>query len=129
MTHGAHAALSRPDRNRFPIDTPPGRRAALFSLLMIPAAFAMYLPAFLVGTALQSALGLAEDEKLREAGAAGVAGGVFLIVIMLAAPVAGVVLGVRARRLGERRLGALGLAGNVAIAAFVLFVNLVGLLG
>ena len=49
----------------------PGRRVAIWSLLMVPALAVFYVPLYFVGSALQSALGLAEDEMLTDAGVLG----------------------------------------------------------
>jgi hypothetical protein len=97
----------------------PGRRLALASLLMLPALLVSYLVAYVVGTALGSAFGLAEGELLKEAGAPGVLAGIALMVIIAAPQVAGIVLGVKARRLGERRLGTAGVVANAAIAVYL----------
>ena len=100
---------------------------AIASLLMVPALLVSYAIAFFAGTALQDVFGLAEDESLREAGAAGVAAVLFLIALIVIPQVVGVVLGVRARRLGERRLGLLGIVVNAALAAYLALVTSIGL--
>ena len=41
--------------------------------------------------------------------------------------IVGIVLGVKARRLGERRLGTIGVIVNAAIAAFLLLSSVVNL--
>lgn len=106
----------------------PGRRLALGSLLAIPAALVWYVAMTFVGIGLQHALGLADDESLREGGAWGVVGGIGLIVALAVPQVVGVVLGVRARRLGERRLATAGIVLNAAIGAYLVLVSLLGLL-
>ncbi len=100
---------------------------AIASLLMVPAQALSYVTAYFAGVALQDALGLAEDENLREAGVWGVVAGVFLIVLIIVPQIVGIVLGVRARRLGERRLGTTGIVVNAAIAAFLLLTGVLGL--
>ena len=52
--------------------------------------------------ALLSVLGLAEGDTLTEAGAWGVLAAVFLIALLAVPQIVGIVLGVKARRLGER---------------------------
>jgi hypothetical protein len=94
---------------------------------MVPTEVAFYVVASVAGTAFQNAFDLADDESLREAGFPGVLAGVALVGLMLVPPLAGVVLGERARRLGDRRLGTSAVAVNAAIAAWVLFADLVGL--
>jgi hypothetical protein len=48
---------------------------------------------------------------------------VFLIVLLAVPQIVGIVLGVKARRLGERRLGTAGVIVNAAIAGFVLLTS------
>ena len=117
----------QPDRGHLPRHVQPGRRAAIASLLMVPALLLFYVTAFFAGTALQSAFGLAEDESLTEAGVWGVVAGVFLIVLMVVPQIVGVVLGHRARQLGEHRLGTVGVVVNAAIAAYLVLASVLGL--
>lgn len=104
-----------------------GRRLAIASLLMVPALLVSFAVAFFAGTALQDAFGLAEDESLREAGAWGVVAGVVLIALIVFPQVVGIIFGVRARRLGERRRATVGIVVNAAIAAYLGLVNIIGL--
>lgn len=116
------------DRGRVPREAHPGRRAAIASLLMAPAIAVLYVPLYLVGSALQDALGLAEDELLVEGGAWGVAAFVLMTVLVVLPQLVGAVLGVRARRLGEHRLGTAGVAVNVVIGAYFLLSSVLQLL-
>lgn len=86
---------------------------------MIPTLLVSYVVAYFVGTATQGAFGLAEDESLTEAGMWGVVAGLFLIVLIVVPQIVGIVLGVRARRLGEVRLGKAGVVINAAIAVYL----------
>ena len=116
----------QPGRRDLAPNVQHARRLAIASLLMVPALLLFYVAAYFAGSALQAALGLAEDEGLREAGVWGVVAGVFLIALMVVPQIVGVVLGVRARHLGERRLGTVGVAVNAAIAAYLLIVSVFG---
>lgn len=106
----------------------PGRSAGLASLLMVPAIVVSFTAAELVGSLLQRALGLSENENLTEAGALGVVAAVFLALLLVAPQVFGIVLGSKARRLGARRMGTAGLVLNFLIAAFMLLTMAVNLL-
>lgn len=116
-----------PDPVRVPSPLQPGRRPAIASFLMVPALVLSYVTAYFAGVAVQSAFGLAEDESLREAGVWGVVSGVLLIALIVVPQLVGIALGVRARRLGERRLGTAGVVVNAAIAAFLLLTSVLGL--
>jgi hypothetical protein len=96
---------------------------AIFSLLMVPALFLSYLVAYFVGTGLMSALGLSEGDVLTEAGVWGVVAAVPLMLLVVAPQIVGIVLGVKARRLGDRRLGTAGAVVNASIAAFLLLTS------
>jgi len=101
---------------------------AIASLLMVPALFVSYLAAYFVGVALLNALGLAEGDMLTEAGAWGVIAAVPLMLLLVAPQIVGIVLGVTARQLGERRLGTTGVIVNAAIAAFLLLTSVAQLI-
>jgi hypothetical protein len=90
---------------------------------MVPALFVSYLAAYFVGVVLLNALGLAEGDMLTEAGAWGVIAAVPLMLLVVAPQIVGMVLGVKARQLGERRLGTTGVIVNAVIAAFLLFTS------
>lgn len=113
---------------RRPADARPGRREAVASLLMLPASMLLLAPLYLIGSALQDALGLEEDELLTEAGTWGRLAAVLMVALLAATPVAGVVLGVRARQLGERRLGTVGVVTNLTIGLYVVLVSALQLL-
>jgi hypothetical protein len=81
------------------------------------------------GTLLQFVVfDLEEQELLSEAGAWGYVAGFVLLVSMVIPALVGVVLGVRARRLGERRLGTTGIVVNAVIAAYLLIPGVTTLL-
>ena len=111
------------DRDQVPARARPGRRLAIASLLMVPAVFVSYLIAYFVGAGLLNALDLDEGDSLTEAGAWGVIAAVPLMVLVVAPQIIGIVLGVRSRRLGERRLGTTGIIVNAVIAAFLLLTS------
>ncbi len=108
-------------------DSRPGRRAGVVSLLMIPTLVLSFTVAELVGAGVQSALDLTEGESLREAGLVGVLAGLGLTAVLVMPAVVGIVLGARARRLGESRLGTPGIVINAAIAGYLVVVSVVGL--
>jgi hypothetical protein len=93
-------------------------RTAVASLLMVPAMLAWMLILMPVGWGLQSALGLDDTQMLYEAGAWGVAAFVLMSVLSAVPPAVGVALGVRARRLGERRLATIGVVANAVVAVW-----------
>jgi hypothetical protein len=106
----------------------PGRWAGLVSLLMVPALAVSFTAAELAGSALQSALGLDANESLTTAGALGAGAAVLLALLLVVPQLVGVVLGSKARRLGERRIGTAGVVLNSAIALFMLLTMAVNLL-
>ena len=103
-------------------------RSAVASLLMVPAMLAWMVLLMPVGWGLQSALGLDDTQMLYEAGAWGVAAFVLMLVVSAAPPTVGIVLGVNARRPGERRLGTLGVAANAVVAVLFVLVPVLGAL-
>ena len=109
-------------RHRFSLPDEPGRRNAAQSLLVVAVTAAVAVVAGIVGTLLQSVVfDLEEQALLSDAGVWGYVAGVFLLVLMVLPAVVGMVLGVRARRLGERRLGTTGIAVNGVIATYLVF--------
>ena len=79
------------------------------SLLMVAATAAAAVVAGILGTFLQLVVfDFEEQELLPEAGVWGYVAGFFLLALMVLPAVVGMVLGVRARRLGEHRLGTSG---------------------
>jgi hypothetical protein len=92
------------------------------SLLMVAATVAATVVAGIVGTFLQFVVfGLDEQELLPEAGVLGYLAGFFLVALMVLPAVVGMILGLRARHLGERRLGTTGIVMNAVIATFLTF--------
>jgi hypothetical protein len=123
------APVTPAQRHRFSLPNEPGRRAATQSLLMVAATAGAAVIAGIVGTFLQFVVfDLEEQALLSEAGAWGYAAGVFLLALMVLPAVVGVVLGTRARGLGERRLGTTGIVVNAVIAAYLVFTVAVTLL-
>ena len=96
-----------------------GHRIAVFSLLMVPATLAWMLLLMPVGWWLQSALDLDDTQMLTEAGAWGIAAFVVMVALGAVPATVGIVLGVRARRLGECRLGTAGVAANAVVAVWL----------
>jgi hypothetical protein len=106
-------------RDRFSLPEEPGRRAAALSLLMVAAAVIALVAGWAMGTFLQSVVfDLEDQESLHNAGPWGYVAGFFLIALMALPALVGTVLGVRARRLGESRLGT-GIVVNALIAAYL----------
>lgn len=119
------SVLQRDDDRRLSSEPRPGRRAGIASLLMVPALGLSFVAAELVGAGIQSALDLMEDESLREAGLVGVLAGLGLTALLVLPAVVGIVLGRRARRLGESRLGTSGVVVNAALGGYLVVVSLV----
>jgi hypothetical protein len=87
---------------------------------MVPALLVLYVPLYFIGSSFQSALGLAEDEPLVEAGPRGVAAAALMLTLTAIPQVVGVVLGVKARRLGEVPLGTTGVVVNAVLGVLFL---------
>jgi len=99
-------------------------RAAKWSLLMVAATAVMAVIAGILGTFLQFVVfDLEEQELLSEAGVWGYVAGLFLLALMVLPALVGIALGVRARRLGERRLGTTGIVVNALIAGYFVFTS------
>jgi MFS family permease len=114
--------VSPSPRHRFSLPEEPGRRAATQSLLMVAATVAAGAVAGIIGTFLQFVVfDLGEQELLTEAGAWGYVAAVLLLALMVLPAFVGIVLGVRARRLGERRRGSTGMIVNAVVAAYLVF--------
>jgi ABC-type phosphate transport system permease subunit len=89
---------------------------------MVAATAVAAVIAGVVGTFLQSVVfDLGEQELLSEAGASGYVAAVLLLALMVLPAVAGIALGVRARRLGEHRLGTTGMIVNAVVAVYLVF--------
>ena len=114
--------LSSSSRHRFALPREPGRRVATQSLLMVAATAVAAVVAGIVGTILGFAVfHLEEQELLPEAGVWGYVAGLLLLALMVLPAVVGMVLGVRARGLGERRRGTTGLVVNALIGTYLVF--------
>jgi amino acid transporter len=121
--------VTPPRRHRLSLPQEPGRRLAAQSLLMVAATVVAAVVAGLVGTFLQFVVfDLEEQELLPEAGTWGLVAAVALLVLIVLPAAAGMRLGVRARRLGERRLGTTGILVNAVIATYLVLTLAVTLL-
>ena len=92
-------------------------------MLMVPALLVFDLAAHFCRGALVSLLGATEGDTLTEAGAWGVLAALFLIALLAVPSLLGIVFGVRARRLGARRLGETVIVLNAAIAAYYMLTS------
>jgi hypothetical protein len=114
--------VTPPQRHRFSLPEDRGRRVATQSLLMVAATAVAAVVAGIVGTFLGLVVfDLGEQELLTEAGVWGYVAAVTLLALMVLPAVVGMVLGVRARGLGERRLGTTGIAVNAVIGTYLVF--------
>jgi len=114
--------VSPSSRHRFSLPEEPGRRVATQSLLMVAATVAGGVVAGIIGTFLQFVVfDLGEQELLTEAGVWGYVAAVLLLALMVLPAVTGIALGVRARRLGENRLGTTGMIVNAVVATYLVF--------
>jgi hypothetical protein len=90
------------------------------SLLMVAATAAAAVVAGIVGTFLQFVVfDLEEQELLPEAGVWGYIAGFCLLALMVLPAAVGMLLGVRARGLGVRRLGTTGIVVNAVIVTYL----------
>jgi MFS family permease len=107
-------------RHRFSLPVEQGRRAAALSLLMVAATAVAVLVAGVVGTLLQVVVfDLGEQESLGHAGAWGYLAGLLLLVLMIVPALVGIILGIQARRRGERRRGTAGFVANALIVVYL----------
>ena len=107
-------------RQRFALPADPGARTATESLLMAAGTVVALLVAAVAGTLLQTAVfHLEEQQSIAHAGAWGYLAGFLLIALTILPALAGAILAIRARRLGERSRGNLAFAINVSIAALL----------
>jgi MFS family permease len=114
--------VTPPQRHRFSLPEDPGRRAATQSLLMVAATAVAAVVAGIVGTFLQFVVfDLGEQELLTEVGVWGYVAAVLLLALMVLPAVTGIVLGLRARRLGEHRRGTTGIIVNAVVATYLVF--------
>lgn len=92
------------------------------SLLMVAATAGAAVIAGILGTVLQLVVfDLDDQELLTEAGLWGYVAAVFLLALMVTPAVTGITLGIRARRLGEHRLGTTGTIVNAVVATYLVF--------
>jgi hypothetical protein len=97
---------------------------------MVPATALAAIVAGAAGTFLQFVVfDLEEQQVLSDAGAWGYIAAFFLLAVLAVPASVGIVLGVRARRLGERRLGATGIVVNVLVASYLVVVAVAFLVG
>ncbi len=114
--------VTPPQRHRFSLPEDRGRRVAAQSLLMVAGTAVAAVVAGIVGTFLQFVVfDLKEQELLTEAGVWGYVAAIFLFAVMVLPAVVGMVLGVRARGLGERRRGTTGIVVNALIGTYLVF--------
>jgi len=100
----------------------------MWSLLMVAASALAGLIAGMAGTFLQLVVfDLDEQQLLSEAGPWGYVASLCLLAWMVVPPLVGIVLGTRARRMGEPRLGTTGIALNVLIGAYVVMSGIANL--
>lgn len=105
-------------------------RLAIGSLATVAAFVVWMLLLMPVGWALQAALDLDDTQLLFEAGGWGWVAYVAMVTAAALPPAVGIVLGLRARRLGERRLGTAGVLANGLVASlYVLGPALAALIG
>jgi amino acid transporter len=117
-------------RHRFSLPEESGRRVATWSLFMVAATALAALTAGALGTFLQFVVfDLEEQQPLSKAGAWGYGAGLVLVALMVIPALVGIALGVRARRLGERRLGTTGIVMNALIASYLVITAVAFLLG
>jgi hypothetical protein len=122
--------VSSSHRHRFSLPEEPPRRVAVWSLLMVAATTVAGLIAGAAGTFLQFVVfDLEEQQLLSEAGAWGYIAAFFLLALMVVPASVGIVLGFRARRLGERRLGTTGFVVNALAASYLVVTAIAFLVG
>ncbi len=87
---------------------------------MVPGTAIALIVAGAVGTFLQVVVfDLEEQESIGQAGVWGYVAGFFLLALIALPSLAGIILGIRARRLGERRQGTTAFVVNVLIVAYL----------
>ncbi len=127
MTNSSTQADAAPERPS--TDSPGsdhrGRTLTRWALAMIPGTAVSALAAFFVGTALMHATGTPEGKLLTSAGFAGWVSWVVVTLLMVSAPLVGVVVAVLARREGGDNRSIVALYGN-ALLVFVLAFGAIG---
>ena len=121
----------RPGRPSSPSPAQVARAAALtrLSLVMIPATAVSSLIALVVGTTLMHATGTPEGQLLTSSGVGGWLSWALVIVIMISAPLSGVVLALLARRVGGERRTTLAFVVNGVLAAGIAATSVGNLMG
>ena len=107
---------------------PRGTRLANWSLACALAVIPAFVVLELVGGLLMSWLGVPEGDSITTAGAAGWVVGVALAVLLPLPQVAGLVLGLRARRADGGRRALAGIVANAAIGGWLAVATVAGLL-
>jgi amino acid transporter len=116
-------------RQNLSLPADPARRVATWSLLMVVASAVALMVGGAIGTLLQlTVFDLEEQQLLSDAGPWGYVAAFCIVVLMIGPASVGIVLGVRGRRLGERRLGTTGIVVNALIAAYLLLTGVSTLL-
>jgi len=116
---GEAILIVRPAHSRYAHSSPDGHQSAVVSLLLVPATLVWMGLLMPVGSALQTALGLNDTQMLTEAGGRGLVAFALMLMVSAVPPLAGTALGMRARRLGERRLGTIGVVANTVVGAWI----------
>jgi hypothetical protein len=97
---------------------------------MVPLTVVAVLVAGAAGTFLQLVVfDLEEQQLLSDAGAWGYVAAFLLLALMVTPASVGIALGVRARHLGEGRLGTTGIVVNVLAASYLVAAAVVFLAG
>jgi hypothetical protein len=116
-------------RLRLSSSASPARRLATCSILMVAASAGALIVGSAAGAVLQLAVfDLEEQQLLTEAGAWGYVAAFCLVSLMVLPAVVGIALGVRARHLGERRLGTTGILLNALTVAYLVLTGVGALL-
>jgi len=128
-----HSDVDTSALSRGPLEpSPASERARLltrWSLRMIPATVLSLLMAFIVGNALMHATGTPEGTLLTSKGVAGWISWFVVLVVLLSAPLAGVLLAVVARREGGADRARLALVINAVLAGYLLISSVANLFG
>jgi hypothetical protein len=95
--------------------------------MMIPGTAVSALAAFFVGNLLMSATGTPEGNLLTSSGIAGWISWIVVVLLMLSAPLAGVILAVLARREGDHNRSTVALSVNAVFVAGIIFTSVANL--
>ena len=99
------------------------RELTRWAWLMIPGTALGALAAFVVGSLLMRATGTSEGELLTSSGIAGWISWVAVVALVMCAPLAGVVLAVRARRVGAGHRSTVALVLNAVVVTGIIIVS------